>query len=99
MWSSPIGRVRAIALVEGVSFLVLLFVAMPLKHLGGMPLPVKVAGWAHGALFLLLCAVVAHTARTIPWPPRRSALVIVAALIPFGPFAIDGNLKREQRAL
>jgi integral membrane protein len=99
MWSTHLGRVRAIALIEGVSFLVLLFVAMPLKHLGGMPLPVKIVGWAHGALFLLVCGAVVQAMTAIDWPARRGVRVIVAALIPFGPFVIDKSLQREDEAL
>jgi integral membrane protein len=83
---------RAIALAEGVSFLVLLGVAMPLKYLAGMPLAVKVAGWIHGLLFIAVCVVLARTARRLGWPRRRVAAVVVAALLPFGPFVIDRRL-------
>lgn len=95
MWNTPIGRLRAVALAEGVSFLVLLGVAMPLKYLGGMPAAVKVFGWAHGVLFVLLIAVLVPTARIMRWPLSRSAGVVMAALLPFGPFFIDRGLARE----
>ena len=49
---SSIGRLRAVALAEGISFLVLLGVAMPLKYLADMPLAVRIAGWLHGLLFI-----------------------------------------------
>ena len=45
-------QLRLVALLEGASFLVLLFVAMPLKYLAGMPLAVRIAGSIHGALFI-----------------------------------------------
>ncbi len=51
--NTPLNRFRAIALLEGLSFVLLLFIAMPLKYLAGMPLGVKVVGWAHGMLFVL----------------------------------------------
>ncbi len=42
-----------IAIIEGVSFLILLGIAMPLKYLLGIPEMVKYVGWAHGVLFIL----------------------------------------------
>lgn len=98
MWSTPIGRVRALALVEGVSFLILLGVAMPLKYAAGYPMAVKVVGWLHGILFIALMLVLARTARAVGWPARRVAQVVVASLVPFGPFVIDRSLKAEDRA-
>jgi|SRR5687768_11797657 len=85
---------RYVALVEGASFLVLLLVAMPLKYFAGMPAAVKVVGWAHGALFVALCALLMYTTIALRWPISRSALVFVAALMPLGPFVIDGRMKR-----
>ena len=54
MFSSSIGRLRTVGLLEGVSFVLLLTVAMPLKYAAGMPMAVKIAGWIHGGLFMLL---------------------------------------------
>ena len=55
MLQSVIGRVRLFGMTEGVSFLILLGFAMPMKYIGGQPIYVKVFGWAHGALFILYC--------------------------------------------
>ena len=95
MPAHPIDRLRLIGLLEGVSFLVLLGVAMPLKYLAGYPIAVQVVGWIHGALFVAFCAALFHVWRTAPWNVGRAAVVMVAALIPFGPFVIDGRLKGE----
>lgn len=81
--------VRVIALVEGVSFLVLLGVAMPLKYFADMPQPVKIVGWAHGVLFMLLGVGVAWKVITRRWNFGRACIVVVASLLPFGPFLID----------
>ena len=93
MLTTTVGRLRAAALVEGASFLLLLGVAMPLKYFAGMPLAVKIAGWTHGLLFLAFCLLllVAHGERR--WPMRWTAMIFVAGLLPFGPFLIDRRLK------
>jgi integral membrane protein len=93
---TPIGRLRAIALTEGVSFLILLFIAMPLKYVAGIPVAVKVAGWLHGVLFVMLLGVLFETQRWLSWSRKQTAQVVLAALLPFGPFVIDGRLRREQ---
>jgi integral membrane protein len=90
--SRPIDRVRATGKIEGVSFLLLLGVAMPLKYLGGIDLAVKIVGWAHGVLFLALAwfVLVAWLGKSLPF--RHAVLVMIAALLPFGPFVIDRRL-------
>lgn len=91
--SSPVGRLRAIGLAEGLSFLVLLGVAMPLKYLAGEPLAVKVVGWAHGVLFIAYLAALGQTALTHRWSMFKVALGVIAALLPFGPFVMDRRLR------
>jgi integral membrane protein len=88
-----ISLLRTISLAEGVSFLLLLGVAMPLKHLAGYPLAVKIVGWFHGILFMVLCLVLVRVMMSMRWPMTRGALVFVAALLPFGPFVIDRRLR------
>lgn len=95
----PIGRLRIIGQLEGLSFLVLLAVAMPLKYLAGLPAAVKLVGWCHGVLFVAFCVALAQAAWTARWPIRRAASVLVAAFLPFGPFVIDARLRREQLAV
>ena len=97
-WTSPIGRLRAVTLAEGVSFLVLLGIAMPLKYLADMPLPVRIAGWIHGVLFIAVCFILSRTAGELGWSRRQVVTVVVAALLPFGPFVIDRRLARLDRA-
>ena len=93
-WTSPVGRLRAVALAEGVSFLVLLGIAMPLRHLAGMPLAVHIAGPIHGILFIAVCFVLSRTAGELGWSRRQVITVVAAALLPFGPFVIDRRLAR-----
>ncbi len=96
---TPIGRLRAIAFVEGCSYLLLLGIAMPLKYLAGWPVAVRIAGSLHGALFILFCAALAHAMLAARWSVARGGLVFASSLVPFGTFAIDGRLKREDEAL
>jgi integral membrane protein len=86
---NPVPLLRKVAFIEAISFLVLLGIAMPLKYVWGMPAAVQWVGWIHGILFVLFCAVLLETMRIARWPLGRSALVFLAALIPFGPFLID----------
>jgi len=91
--ASPVHFLRVTALVEGVSFLVLLGIAMPLKYFAGMPQAVSVVGWIHGVLFVVFCAALAHVFFRCRWPVWRAAVVFVAALLPFGPFVIDRRMR------
>lgn len=93
---SSVHTLRMLALTEGVSFLLLLGVAMPLKYLADMPLAVKIVGWAHGLLFVALCYVLFRVTLENRWPLSRAGLVFLAALLPFGPFVIDRRLKHYE---
>jgi integral membrane protein len=89
-----LGRLRALSLIEGVSTLVLFGIAMPLKYLGGMPLAVTVVGSVHGVLFLAVVAAFLVAIRRVPLGVRLGLAGITGAVFPFGPFVIDGWLKR-----
>ncbi|HEY8505949.1 MAG TPA: DUF3817 domain-containing protein [Gemmataceae bacterium] len=98
MFSTALSRFRLVALGEGVSFLVLLGVAMPLKYLSGMPQAVLVVGWIHGILFILYLAALAHVAYVRRWPGREVRLALVASVLPFGPFVFDARLRQDERS-
>ena len=96
MLTSAIGRLRVIGILEGLSFLLLLFVAMPLKYGFDLPQMVRVVGMAHGVLFLLYWLAAIHAMFDRGWGFGRLLVVWVMAIIPFGPFIIEPSLKREQ---
>lgn len=98
MFETTVGRLRAVALVEGASFLILLGIAMPLKYLAGMPQAVTLAGWLHGLLFMAFCIALTQAHQECRWTLVRSGTVLLAALLPFGPFVIDACLRREDEA-
>jgi integral membrane protein len=89
---NPIPLLRRVALAEGISFLLLVGIAMPLKYLAGQPWAVQVVGWAHGILFMAFCLVLARVWLVAKWPMRRCAVLLVAALLPFGPFIVDRHM-------
>ncbi len=95
MSKSPLALLRVLGILEGVSFLLLLGVAMPLKYLAGLPQAVRVVGSAHGLLFVLFVLAVLHVAVQLRWPLTRVAAALLAAVVPFGPFILDGHLRRQ----
>jgi len=90
-------RFRWISLIEGISFLVLLLIAMPLKYVFDMPLMVKYVGWAHGILFIVYIYMVFPTARKLNWNFSRTFLALMASILPFGPYIFNRNLKKDQQ--
>ena len=92
----PVPWLRRVGRWEAVSFLVLLLVAMPLKHFAGRPGAVSVVGMLHGVLFLVFVAVWLLSLRRLP--ARWALLSLIASVVPAGPFWIDPKLKRFERA-
>ena len=88
-------QLRLVALLEGTSFLVLLFIAMPLKYLAGLPLAVRIVGSMHGVLFLMFMAVLYRAGSARGWPLRRWLTAFVSSVVPFGTFMFDRSLRRE----
>lgn len=93
--NTALGRLRAIGLAEGTSFLLLLGVAMPLKYAAGMPMAVKIVGWLHGLLFVLYVAALATAYDAVRWSAMRTLTVFLAALVPGGPFFLDRWMRRQ----
>lgn len=92
-FSTALGRVRILGLIEGWSFVLLMFVAMPLKYLAGQPQAVSIVGMAHGILFLALCAAALQAqVNEDGWPLQRTAIIIIGALLPFGPFVVEAKV-------
>jgi integral membrane protein len=93
--ATPLGRLRLIGNLEGWSFVVLLFIAMPLKYLADQPEAVRIVGMAHGILFVGAVIAVAHAHFAYRWRWQRSLLLVGAMLLPFGPFIADRKLLRR----
>lgn len=89
-------RFKWISILEGTSFLLLLFLAMPLKYIYDIPEAVTYLGWVHGLLFVLYIYVVFPTAQKLKWEFGRTFFALFASILPFGPFIFDRNLKKSQ---
>lgn len=94
MLKSQIGRLRITALLEGMSFLILLGIAMPLKYMAGQPQAVRVVGMVHGLLFILYVFYVIRVQADMKWSPKQTALALIASVVPFGTFYADTKLFR-----
>ena len=93
---SQIRVFRMIALAEGISFLILLFIAMPMKYFMGMPEIVRVVGSIHGLLFILYVGQLARVHFAQRWPFTFSLYALLASVIPFGTFMLDKQLRKKE---
>ena len=75
--------------LEGGSYLLLLFVAMPLKYVWGEPGMVRVVGMAHGLLFLAYVGLAFAMYDREGWTLKKLGWAILASLLPFGPFVFE----------
>ena len=91
-----IRTLRILGNVVGVSYLLLLGIAMPMKYFFGMPLAVKTVGMAHGVLFIAYCLLLALQMRANKWNLLFGIYLFVATLIPFGTFVTDRKLAKIQ---
>ena len=91
--ATGLGRLRLVAFLEGVSFLVLLLVAMPLKYLADEPRPVRLVGAAHGGLWVLFLGLAVVVGLRYRWPLWRYGAAVAASVLPGGPFVFDRTLR------
>ena len=95
MFSTAIGRLRIISIIEAISFLLLLGVAMPLKYIWEQPQAVRVVGMAHGVLFCLFCAALLNAMLVQKWNLKPPFLISLASLIPFAPIWVEKWLEKQ----
>ena len=93
-----IQNLRLVGTLEGISFLLLLFVAMPMKYLLGNPILVKYVGMGHGVLFIAFLAVLFVVCEKQKWSLTMFLMGLIASILPFGPFVFDAKLKKMQAA-
>jgi integral membrane protein len=96
MQTNSVRLLRRVGFLEGVSLLVLLFIAMPLKYIWHQPGAVKIVGWIHGALFVLFMLLLLRVYEQKAWSFKKVVLGFLAAFLPFGTFVFDRQLKKEE---
>ena len=92
LFKTQIGRLRLLAYVEGISFLILLFITMPLKYALNYHEPNQVFGMMHGILFILYVFAVIQIKIEQDWKMKKTILALLASVIPFGTFWADKRL-------
>jgi integral membrane protein len=80
---------RIISFLEGVSYLLLLFVAVPIKYFQGDVSYVKMLGMPHGILFMSYIVLAVILKKTMKWSLKSLGIVVLASVIPFGTFYVD----------
>ena len=89
---TPLARLRAISILEGVSLLLLLGVAMPLKYLAHEPAAVRVVGLIHGVLFVAYVLLLIQNTIERRWSAGKFGLGLVLSVLPFGAFYAERRL-------
>jgi integral membrane protein len=92
-------RFRWVSIAEGISLVVLIFIAMPLKWVFELPAMVTYVGWIHGILFILYMLVLYPTSRKLRWSFQTAMFGVIASILPFGPFLFDRKLKKQERLI
>jgi integral membrane protein len=93
--NSTIKTFATTAMIEGISYIVLLGIAMPLKYFLDLPLAVKYVGWAHGILFIAYMALLFLCWIKYQWSFKRVVFYFFASLLPFLPFWVEKELRKE----
>ena len=86
---------RIVSLLEGISYLLLLFIATPIKHFQDDATYVKMLGMPHGILFMLYVVLAIVIKKEMNWDNKTLGIVLVASILPFGTFYIDKKYLRS----
>ena len=86
---------RIVAFLEGVSYLLLLFLAVPIKYSMGDPTYVKLLGMPHGLLFMAYLVFAYLLKDRQKWERKSYLIILVASVIPFGTFYVDRKYLRK----
>jgi integral membrane protein len=98
-FATSVGRLRLYGFLEGVSLLALIFIAVPMKYIGGDPTLVKAIGPVHGALFLLFVFGAITVGVEYQWKFKETTWkVIAASFVPFGTFYVDHAILKHMPA-
>jgi len=93
---SELKKFRLINKIEGYSFIILLFIAMPLKYSFGFPIATKVMGMIHGLLFMMFVYQLIESMKEVPFNKKEALYYFILSLIPFGSFYTDKLCKEKE---
>ena len=85
---------RFISFLEGISFLLLILIAVPIKYFEGNEFYVKLLGMPHGILFVLYIVLLVFIKKQMKWNFKITGIVAIASIIPFGTFYVDKKYLR-----
>lgn len=97
MLKNSLTRFRIISYIEGLSYLILLFIAMPIKYIADNPYFVKIIGMGHGVLFILFVLFLLAAKKSLVWKNIFTIKIFLYSLIPFGMFLIEREIKVEKK--
>jgi integral membrane protein len=97
-WSQPLRTLRMASWAEGATLLLLLLVAVPLKHVAHMPVAVSLMGPIHGTAFLIYAFLVLKNLGAKRLDAAEAILLLTAAFIPFGAFLVGSVFRRKSAA-
>ena len=92
---TPLNQFRLIAILEGISYLLLLGIGMPLKYIAHIIIVIKIMGWMHGLLFIAYILTLMRVTFANKWSFIKALVAFIASLLPFGTFVLDKKLKEE----
>ncbi len=88
-------RLRLLGFLEGLSYIALLGIGMPLKYIYSLPMPNLIIGTIHGILFIVYCIWVLIVKSERQWHLTRTFWALFASLVPFGTFIADYKIFRK----
>ena len=96
--TTKIGRLRILALLEGLSLLVLIGIAVPMKYVSHDPSLVKTIGPILGLLFLLFVIYTISVGIEYKWKFKETTWkVLLACIVPFGTFYVDNKILSKMK--
>jgi|LauGreDrversion4_2_1035121.scaffolds.fasta_scaffold01975_3 integral membrane protein len=87
---------KKLAIAEGISFLIILGITMPLKYIMNNGMPNKIVGMIHGALFIYYCIAVIIVKDKFRWDFKKTVIALIASVIPFGTFYVEKKMITEE---
>jgi integral membrane protein len=95
---AAVRRYRAMAYVVGTALVVLVFIAMPIKYIGGHPTMSSIVSPIHGFLYMVYLVCAFDLYRRATWPLSRMVVMVAAGLVPFLAFFIERKISHEVHA-